>query len=232
MVKTRQFFQIDKPTVANKTTVADTYAVVPFTIEGSASTRQYWDTWHLTGIKILRFSATTQPLLVKILGSIDGSTFPETVVAEFTVATATPVVKRISDYWSALQVQVNTASAGANGTLAVSAVGTTMPEMGDIELSADVSGLATSAKQDFSYKGADRKTMAGAAQEVTIPANVRIAHIFAEAGDIRAAINGDASATSSVYVVGGGMVIAQLVSATKLSVYVATGTYANIVFYG
>lgn len=84
----------------------------------------------------------------------------------------------------------------------------------------------------WTYLGEDRKTMAGATQTSTIATNALFAVIFAEAGDIRAGINGDASATSATYIIAGGAAIVHLASATKLAVYGATGSYANIVYYG
>ena len=84
----------------------------------------------------------------------------------------------------------------------------------------------------WTYKGQDRKTMAGAAQTVTIPTDSLLAHIFAEVGDIRAAINETATATSSIYVTAGGVAAVYLGGVTSLSVYGATGSYADIVFYG
>ena len=84
----------------------------------------------------------------------------------------------------------------------------------------------------WTYKGQDRKTMAGAAQTVTIPSGSLLAHIFAEVGDIRAAVNGAATATSSIYVTAGGVAAVYLGGVTSLSVYGATGAYADIIFYG
>jgi len=76
-------------------------------------------------VKVLLFSATTKDLKVKILGSLDGITFSQTVEAEFTVTTSATVLKRITAYWPYMQIQVKPASAGQNGTLSVQAMGTT-----------------------------------------------------------------------------------------------------------
>ena len=81
------------------------------------------------------------------------------------------------------------------------------------------------------YLSATRKTMAAAAQEVTITATARIAHIFAEGGDIRVALNADATATSPIYIPAGSVAVVYLTGATKLSVYGPTGAYANAVQY-
>jgi hypothetical protein len=90
----------------------------------------------------------------------------------------------------------------------------------------------TTVPQGFTYKGVDRLTMAGANQNGTIPSGTKFAHVFAEAGDIRFAVNTTASATSAGYVIAGGSVMVHLVSATALGIFGATGTYANIVYYG
>ena len=95
-----------------------------------------------------------------------------------------------------------------------------------------VTGTVTATAAGFGYKGADRKTMAGAAQEVTIASGTKFAHIFAEGGDIRFAVNTDATSSSAGYIIGGGAAVVHLVSATKLSVYGATGSYANVMMYG
>lgn len=124
LVKTRQSFQIDRPSVADLTTISDDYSLVPFTSERGGLTRNYWDTWHLAGVKILKFWAADNNLKVKVMGSIDGTDFTDTVEAEFDVTTATPVTKRILAYWPYLQVQVKPAVAAQHGTLSILAIGT------------------------------------------------------------------------------------------------------------
>ena len=112
---------VDVPTIANKTTTEDSYVTV-----------YSWDTEFLLG-KVFRFSATTNTLKVKILGSLDGGlTYPETAEAEFVVTTSTPVVKRISDYYSALRVQVAPNVSLTNGTLTTTAIGSSMPDLADV----------------------------------------------------------------------------------------------------
>jgi len=65
------------------------------------------------------FTATTNDLLVKILGSMDGgSTFPATVEAEFAVDVGTPVSKTVTVFWTHLKVQVKPAVNDTHGTLA------------------------------------------------------------------------------------------------------------------
>ena len=118
------------------TTTGDDYVPVPFKIDGSEKTHDYWDTWHLTGARVLLFSATTNDLKVKIMGSLDGITFPQSVEAEFTVPTSAVVEKRMTTYWPYLQVQVKPAVAGQNGTLKVQAIGTTLPSMADRSVTA------------------------------------------------------------------------------------------------
>ena len=123
MPKTRQYFQIDRPDVADLTTTINDYVLVPFPLDRE-TTRNYWDTLHLAGVKLLRFSAADNNLKVKVMGSIDGTNFTETVEAEFSVTTATPVTKRILAYWPYLQVQVKPALAAQHGTLSILAIGT------------------------------------------------------------------------------------------------------------
>jgi len=144
-LKTRQYIQIYKPDVNDFTTTGDDYVPVPFKIDGSEKTHDYWDTWHLTGARVLLFSATTNDLKVKIVGSLDGITFPQSVEAEFTVPTSAVVEKRMTTYWPYLQVQVKPAATGQNGTLKVQAIGTTLPSMADLSVTAllDKTGLAT-----------------------------------------------------------------------------------------
>ena len=144
--KTRQYFQIDRPDVADLTTTINDYVLVPFPLDRE-TTRNYWDTWHLAGVKLLRFSAADNNLKVKVMGSIDGTNFTETVEAEFSVTTATPVTKRILAYWPYLQVQVKPAVAAQHGTLSILAIGTAITAEADTELTAsiDPAGLATEA---------------------------------------------------------------------------------------
>ena len=135
-MKTRQYIQIYKPVVDDFTTTSDSYASVPFKIDGSDETRDYWDTWYLTGVKVMLFSATANALKVKILGSLDGTTFSQSVALEFDVTTSAVVEKRIADYWPYLQIQVKPAATGQNGTLKVQAIGTTLPSMADRSVTA------------------------------------------------------------------------------------------------
>jgi len=156
--KTRQYFQIDRPDVADLTTTINDYVLVPFPLDRE-TTRNYWDTWHLAGVKLLRFSAADNNLKVKVMGSIDGTNFTETVEAEFNVTTTTPVTKRILAYWPYLQVQVKPAVAAQHGTLSILAIGTAITAEADTELTAtiDPAGLATEATLD--YVSADIATM-------------------------------------------------------------------------
>lgn len=74
--------------------------------------------------KHFHFIATTNDLLVKILGSLDGgATYPIVVVAEFAVDPGTPISKTITLYFSHLKVQVKPAIAAAHGTLATQFAG-------------------------------------------------------------------------------------------------------------
>jgi len=68
--------------------------------------------------KELLFTATTQNLKVQVLASYDeGSTYPRTAEAEFTVTAGTSVAKTISIYCTDLKIQVKPASADTHGTL-------------------------------------------------------------------------------------------------------------------
>lgn len=65
------------------------------------------------------FQATTNNLLVVILGSVDdGVTYPVTVEAEFAVNVGTPVTKTVTGYYTNLKIQVKPAVADTHGTLA------------------------------------------------------------------------------------------------------------------
>ena len=161
MPKTRQYFQIDRPDVADLTTTINDYVLVPFPLDRE-TTRNYWDTWHLAGVKLLRFSAADNNLKVKVMGSIDGTNFTETVEAEFSVTTTTPVTKRILAYWPYLQVQVKPAVAAQHGTLSILAIGTAITAEADTELTAsiDPAGLAS------------ETTLAKLTQKVQLHANI------------------------------------------------------------
>ena len=74
--------------------------------------------------KHFHFIATTNDLLVQILGSLDGGlTYPIVVEAEFAVDPGTPVSKTITVYYSHLKVQVKPAVAATHGTLATQFAG-------------------------------------------------------------------------------------------------------------
>lgn len=74
------------------------------------------------GYKTVRFqfSATTQNMRAIILGSIDGgTTYPNTVVAEFAVNVAGgPTLQTVSTYFTTLKVQGKPAVNDVHGTLA------------------------------------------------------------------------------------------------------------------
>ena len=82
-----------------------------------------WDV-ALLKTKQFYFSAATNDLLVQILGSVDGgATYPITVEAEFSVATATPVNKTVTGYYTDLKVQVKPAVNDTHGTLSTQYAG-------------------------------------------------------------------------------------------------------------
>ena len=69
--------------------------------------------------KAIRFTATTNNLLVNVLGSLDGGvTFDQTVEADISVTTAAVVAKTYTAPYTHLKVQVKAASGGSQGTLA------------------------------------------------------------------------------------------------------------------
>lgn len=77
-----------------------------------------------------------------------------------------------------------------------------------------------------------RKTMAGAAQTVTIPSGTIYVDLVAEGGDGRFAVDTAATATSSLIVAEAMVRKVYLVGNTSLSVYGETGTYIHYDFYG
>lgn len=143
--------RVERPSVTDYTTVGNSYADVPFTKEGSTDTRVYWDAWHLAGVKILHFFATTKDLKVQILGSLDGTNFDTILFAEFTLiaGSSSPVEKRIVAYWPYIKVQVKPSTSSQHGTLSVRAIGTTVSGEVDTELTAtiDPTGLALASHQ-------------------------------------------------------------------------------------
>lgn len=71
-----------------------------------------------------RFSAATNDLDVKILGSVDGGvTYPIEEVAEFQVTVGTDLSKTISTYYTHLKVQVKPAVNDNHGTLSTNFAG-------------------------------------------------------------------------------------------------------------
>lgn len=65
------------------------------------------------------FTATTNTLSVKILGSLDGGvTYPITEVAAFDVAVGSPVSQSFTSFYTHVKVQVAPKVAATHGTLA------------------------------------------------------------------------------------------------------------------
>jgi hypothetical protein len=126
---------VDHSTWDDKLTTVNDYDDVQCHWPYSSSVlSSYWNCECLGG-KTLYFTATTNNLLVKILGSLDeGVTFPVTVESEFSVAVGTPVLKYLSGYFNALKIQVKPAVAGAHGTLSVIGSGSSLPGITDVEL--------------------------------------------------------------------------------------------------
>lgn len=119
---------VDHSTWDDKLTTVNDYDDVQCHWPYSSSVlSSYWNCECLGG-KTLYFTAATNNLLVKILGSLDeGVTFPVTVESEFSVAVGSPVLKTISTYYNSLKIQVKPAVAGVHGTLSVSSGGTSVP---------------------------------------------------------------------------------------------------------
>jgi len=83
-------------------------------------------TWEVgsLGTKRMRFTAADNTVNVQILGSFDGgTTYPITVVSEFAVAVATPVIQTITDLYTNLKVQADPAVDNVHGTLTTRYVG-------------------------------------------------------------------------------------------------------------
>lgn len=200
--------RVERPSVPDYTTVGNDYVDVPFTKEGSTDARVYWDAWHLAGVKILHFFATTKDLKVQILGSIDGTNFDTTLVAEFTLTagSSTPVEKRIVAYWPYIKVQVKPSSSDQHGTLSVRAIGTTVSGESDTELTAtiDPTGLATSAKQDSliakfpDQSGGKVPVLANINGDLPDTSASDLAHIHAAAESIKTAVEGATPAGSNM----------------------------------
>lgn len=75
--------------------------------------------------KYLTFKATTNNLLVAVLGSRDGGvTYPATLENDISVTTATEVEKSYTALYSHLKIQVKAATGGLQGTLTTKFYGT------------------------------------------------------------------------------------------------------------
>jgi hypothetical protein len=135
---------VDHSTWDDKLTTSNDYDDVQCHWPYSSSVRSsYWNCECLGG-KTLYFTATTNNLLVKVLGSLDeGVTFPVTVESEFSVVVGTPVLKYLSGYFNALKIQVKPAVAGAHGSLSVISSGSALPGITDVEIAGDLPDTAT-----------------------------------------------------------------------------------------
>lgn len=81
------------------------------------------------------------------------------------------------------------------------------------------------------YLGTDRITGNDGAQSVTLPTDTNVVVIAAEGGAVRYEINGTASAASAGFVPQNELVVLAVGNLTSLSIYAATGAYANCVCY-
>lgn len=139
----------DRLNIDDFTTTVNTYVNLPIHYpEPGSGESVIWPTEKL-GSKVFYFKAADNDLNIKILASDDGGeTFPIIAKAETLVAVAAPVRVVIGNHYGHLKIQVKPAVEGAHGTLTASVYGSSVPSTEDLEISADTSGLATSAKQD------------------------------------------------------------------------------------
>ena len=76
------------------------------------------------------------------------------------------------------------------------------------------------------------KTLAGAAQSITIPSGAKYFTVDSKGGDVNVRLNNTASATTGFYVPAGSARMIRLGGASSISVYGPTGAYAYFNFYG
>lgn len=76
------------------------------------------------------------------------------------------------------------------------------------------------------------KTLAGAAQSVSIPTGSNYFTVDSKGGDINVRLNNTASANTGFYVPAGSARMIRLGGASSISVYGPTGAYAYFNFYG
>ncbi|MCZ7403351.1 MAG: hypothetical protein O8C67_00275 [Candidatus Methanoperedens sp.] len=95
-----------------------------------------------------------------------------------------------------------------------------------------VSGTATVTQAGFAYKGKDRTTTTGAAEELTIPANSKIVLLScAPSSQAYVELNDNATTGSPLYLEDPfGPLILDLGSVTKLSAYVVAGNIGAVFF--
>jgi hypothetical protein len=134
------------------TTVADTYATV-----------YTWSTRFVTN-ETMDFTAATKDLTVKVLGSLDGTTFGHDAVAEFNVTAGSTVSKTLGTYYPYLRIQVKPSSSGQNGTLSAILVATNLGGSstggsgGGAATIADGADVAQGTTTDAPYVGAESAT--------------------------------------------------------------------------
>jgi len=81
------------------------------------------------------------------------------------------------------------------------------------------------------YIGAERLTLAGAAQAATLPAGTTHIVLASEGGDVRYAVNVVATNASPGYVAAGHIVPIRTGNIASFSLYGAVGAYANLMYY-
>lgn len=100
-----------------------------------------------------------------------------------------------------------------------------MVDLGDERFSNSVSEVGSK------YLGAQRLTMADNAQATTLPTGTNKIILVAEGAAIRYAINTTATSSSAGYVPIDCGLILRVPNLTSLSIYGATGAYANLVYF-
>jgi hypothetical protein len=121
----------------------------------------------------------------------------------------------------------------AQGNLVIQLEGATV-NVGDVDVisSALPTGAATSANQLLTYKGQDRTTTTGAAEEITIPSGSKRVYISCDPSS-KGNLNINADATTSAFYISShrDLPAIDLLGVTKLSTWMVAGN-ASFLFFG
>lgn len=122
---------------------------------------------------------------------------------------------------AALKPLLVTDNGDGTGTLVVSASSSALP-----------TGAATSANQILTYKGQDRTTTIGAAEEITIPSGSKRVYISCDPSS-KGNLNINADATTSSFYISShrDLPVIDLLGVTKLSTWMVAGN-ASFLFFG